>query len=106
MTSGISQARVSAVPRGVGTESHLFEWTLLALAAAPLLFLQAPSDLPWSDRASGAILWLLCLAPSAFYVMRRTHGREPIPFFPLISLVYGVYYALPAIIGAVNLAYN
>jgi hypothetical protein len=73
---------------------------------APLLLLQAPSELPEFERSNGALLWLACVAPAARYVFRRPDQREPFPFFPLIGVVFGVYYALPALSGVVNLAYR
>jgi hypothetical protein len=79
---------------------------MLPLAFAPLLLLQTPSELPQAARMNGAILWLACVAPLASYVFRRPDRREPFPFFPLVGLVYGAYYALPALSGAVNLAYR
>ena len=73
---------------------------------APLLLLQTPSLLPFSERVSGVMLWIACGAPMVVYVFRSPQRREAFPFFPLIGLVFGAYYALPAMSGAVNLAYR
>jgi hypothetical protein len=82
------------------------EVVLLLAMLAPLLLLQTPSELPSTERNNGALLWLACIAPTVGYVFRRPNRREPFPFFPLIGVVYGIYYALPALSGTVNLAYR
>ena len=81
---------------------------LLALAAMliPLFLLNRQSELPSTERTEGAILWVLCLAPAVLYVFSRPRRRTPIPIFPLIGVMFALYYALPALMGAVNLAYN
>lgn len=102
-------AAVAAPARGAGATpvvSKGAERVLLALAFMPLLALRVPSDLPASDRTLGAVLWLLCILPGLIYVGQHPSRRPPIPFFPLIGVVYGMYYALPAMSGAINLAYN
>ena len=86
--------------------SRTVEFLLLPLAFLPLLLLQTHSELPAADRVNGAALWIACVAPSAWYVFRRPNRREAFPFFPLVGLIYGAYYALPALSGAVNLAYR
>ncbi len=79
---------------------------VLLVAFTPLLLLNAPSELAADVRAKGALLWVLCYVPAFVYVRRDPRRRQPLPVFPLVSVVFAIYYALPALLGAVNLAYS
>lgn len=72
----------------------------------PLLLLNLQSEASQDVRVKGAILWVLCLLPSVMYVRQRPERRPPVPIFPLIGGMHAVYYALPALVGAVNLAWR
>jgi hypothetical protein len=103
LASSPTQFIGNAAPRKYSAPAEVL---LLLAMLAPLFLLQKPSELPEPERTNGALLWLACVAPTALYVFRRPNQREPFPFFPLIGVVFGVYYALPALSGAVNLAYR
>ena len=85
--------------------SRRAEILLFAVAFLPLLALDNPADLEQSVRVRGAVLWLACLLPAFGYLLRKSARREPVPFFPLFGVIFGVYFALPAVLGTVNLAY-
>ena len=78
---------------------------LLAAAVLPWFAFDNPADLDHSVRVRGAVLWLACLLPTLSYLFRNKSRREPVPFFPLFGITFGVYFALPAVLGTVNLAY-
>jgi hypothetical protein len=82
------------------------EALILLVALVPLFSLYSDAELTQADRTRGALLWIACVVPAAIYVLRSRTRREPFPFFPLVGIVYGVYYAIPAISGSVNLAYQ
>jgi hypothetical protein len=82
------------------------EVLILLIALVPLAFLYGDAELAQADRTRGALLWIACVVPTAIYVLRGRRHREPIPFLPLIGIVYGVYYAIPAMTGTVNIAYQ
>jgi hypothetical protein len=64
------------------------------------------SPVPIETRLSGAFLWSLCLLPGWWYLRTSPSVRRPIPFLPLIGLLYGLYYALPAALGTYNQHYR
>jgi hypothetical protein len=75
------------------------------VALGPLFSLYSDAELAQADRTRGVLLWIACLVPAVIYVLHSRTRREPFPFFPLVGIVYGVYYAIPAISGTVNIAY-
>lgn len=82
-------------------------WLAVAVALAPpLTLLSQSAELPADIRIKGAALWTLSMLPAVSYAFRRPSRREPAPMFPVIGLVFGIYYALPAMVGAVNMAYK
>jgi hypothetical protein len=85
--------------------ARAIEALILLITFSPLLFLYAGAELAQADRTRGALLWIACVVPTAIYVMRRRTRREPFPFFPLVGIVFGIYFAIPALTGTVNLAY-
>ena len=72
--------------------------------AAAAIFVDAP--VPWMTRALATALWILCLIPSVLYLREDPRARRPIPFFPVLSLVFGLYYVLPLVLGVVDNYYN
>jgi hypothetical protein len=71
-----------------------------------LVALLVDSPVPVETREEAAILWVLCLAPAWFYLGSPPGVRRPIPFLPIIGALYGLYYALPAALGAFNQHYK
>lgn len=79
---------------------------VLMLVVAPLLELWfRPSDLPSAVRANAGLLWVLCLAPAWLYLRQRPEERAPIPFLPLVGLLFGFYFPLTVLRGQSNV-YN
>lgn len=58
--------------------------------------------LPDAVRQSAALLWALCLLPAWVELGRARAQRRPLPILPLTGLLYGSYYALPALLGVHN----
>jgi hypothetical protein len=71
-----------------------------------MVALLVDSPVPVETREEAAILWMLCLMPAWFYLGTRPGVRRPIPFLPIIGALYGLYYALPAALGAFNQHYK
>lgn len=65
-------------------------------------FTPGPTDLPQSVRDHAALLWVLCWLPAIRYTLASTRARRPIPFLPIIGILYGLYYALSTALGYSN----
>ncbi len=98
-TLALPHRRAEAAPR-----DGLLRALVLLMAAVPALALLTPSDIPSGARQLAALLWVLCLAPSWTYLRAPRETRPPIPFLPLIGLVYLFYYPLQVVLGASNVA--
>ena len=75
-----------------------------ALPVGAALMIEAP--VPGATRALIALVWVLSLLPLYNYFATPPGKRRPLPFFPAISAVYGLYYALPLTLGAVDKYYR
>jgi hypothetical protein len=64
------------------------------------------SPVPWMTRSLATMLWVLCLLPAFSYLKRDPRIRRPIPFFPAICLLFGLYYTLPLVLGVTDNYYN
>jgi hypothetical protein len=64
------------------------------------------SPVPLETRVEAAFLWILCLLPGLVYIGEWETRRRPIPFMPMIGVLYGLYYALGAALGAYNQHYK
>lgn len=64
------------------------------------------SPVPVTTRMEAGLLWMLCLAPGWIYLGQGAATRRPIPFIPLLGLLYGLYYALAAALGTYNQHYR
>jgi hypothetical protein len=97
---------------GYGTKLSKKHWNILptivlAMAILPVfIVLVRPSPIPPFTRALATGLWVLCLIPAYAYVTDEPQKRRPIPFFPMISAIYGLYYVLPIVVGAYNKYFN
>ena len=49
-----------------------------------------------------ALLWALCLVPVWLELGQPRSRRRPLPILPLTGLLYGLYYALPPLLGVHN----
>lgn len=77
--------------------------TLFPLRAALLPeFAPRANDLPQNVRDHAALLWVLCWLPTLRYVLSSPATRRPIPFMPIIGILYGLYYALSPALGFAN----
>lgn len=80
---------------------------LIAAAAVPTgASLLTPSDVPGTTRALVTLLWILSLSPAYFYVSTPVERRRPLPFLPVVSVLYGLYYALPLTLGITDQYFN
>lgn len=101
MTTG----RETAHP--IGGRQRAARKLVLALAIAPAiasLAIEAP--VPAGTRGLITLLWVLCLLPAYSYFGTSPSRRRPLPFLPAVSLMYGLYYALPVTLGATDRYYN
>ena len=52
---------------------------------------------PSVTRMWASLLWMLCIAPFMVHVLLPARRRPPVPFLPIVGLLYGFYYSLPLI---------
>jgi hypothetical protein len=80
---------------------------VLIVMAVPLVAASiVHSPVPFETRVEAAFLWILCLIPSWVHLGARAERRRPIPFIPMIGILYGLYYSLGAALGAYNQHYR
>lgn len=80
---------------------RLGQLALLLLTVIPAvqpLFAQG-GEIPISTRLWASGLWVVCLGPAWFYLMAAPEHRRPIPFLPVVGILWGLYYALPILLG-------
>ena len=99
--------RYYAAPRPVsgtrtGRTSVLRRVLLASMIAGMAFALFRTSPVPWMTRAMVTALWVLCVIPLYRYLGQNPAFRRPIPFFPVLSLAFGLYYALPLTLGVVD----
>ena len=71
----------------------------------PVVTLGIPSDIPQEARVLASILWVLCLVPTWHYLQLPERRRPPVPFLPLIGVVYLFYYPLHVVLGQSSVNY-
>lgn len=76
-----------------------------AAAAVPIGALGVPSEIPMEARVMASILWVLCLLPTWLYLQLPERRRPPVPFLPLIGVVFLFYYPLHAVLGQSSVNY-
>ena len=79
---------------------------VVAMIVPGLVALLVTSPVPIDVRLEAALVCALCLLPSWSYLRAGAERRRPIPFLPIIGLLYALYFALPAALGAYNLHYR
>jgi hypothetical protein len=76
---------------------------VVLIALVPLL---VPSDryvvVPDHVRLQSGLLWVLCWVPAFVYLLMDPVRRPPLPFFPIIGVAHGLYYALQLTLGVDN----
>src|SRR5438105_1453852 len=71
------------------------------MAGPALSLLLVDSPIPITTRFVGWVLWVASLYPTWQY-FNQVKSRPPIPFLPVIGLLYAVYYARPLVFGSYN----
>ncbi len=85
----------------------LFHALAFVVMVAPLVIsVVVESPLPLTTRVEAGLLWSLCLFPGWRYLGQDVATRRPIPFIPLVGLLYGLYYALAPALGTYNQHYR
>lgn len=79
---------------------------LLTALASAIGALMIDSEVPGGTRTLDVALWLMCLVPAYIYVSTPPATRRPVPFIPAVSIVFGLYYALPLVFGVTDQYYN
>jgi hypothetical protein len=78
-----------------------------AAALVPALaLLSDAAEIPLSTRAAAYAAWVLCLWPSWKYLGTPRARRQPIPFMPIIGVVFGLYFTLQIALGEDNRFYR
>lgn len=103
----ISTHYLSANPKGTSVQTRGLHALVLAAVAAPLIgVVVRPGPVPGWTRLAAAGLWAACLWP-VWAELRLPHVRRvPVPFLPLIGIVYGMQFVLPIAFGQFNLGYS
>ncbi len=78
----------------------------VAMVAPLAISVVVESPVPFEARVESGVLWLLCLFPGWLYLGQGAATRRPIPFIPIVGLLYGLYYALPPALGIYNQHYR
>jgi hypothetical protein len=90
-----------------GRRQPLLRALLAVVMTLPLIAASAVnSPVPFETRVEAGFLWMLCLAPAWMHLSAPPERRRPIPFLPMIGIIYGLYYALGASLGASNQHYK
>lgn len=90
-----------------GRRQVLLRALVVVAMALPLISASVVrSPIPFETRIEAAFLWILCLLPGYLHVSAPPDRRRPIPFVPMIGVLYGLYYALGAALGAYNQHYK
>jgi len=91
----------------MGRKQPLLRALLTAAMVIPLIAATVvTSPIPFEIRVEAGFLWLLCLAPAWMHMSAAPEQRRPIPFLPMIGIIYGLYYALGVSLGAANQHYK
>jgi hypothetical protein len=102
----VTIAAISSAP-GIGRRQPLLRALLLVVMVLPLVAATVVSSpVPFETRVEAAFLWMLCLVPAWMHLSAVPMNRRPIPFIPMIGILYGLYYALGAALGAYNQHYK
>jgi hypothetical protein len=81
--------------------SLILRSVVAAIIAIPYYAMIAvDSPIPMPTRALGALCWSLALLPAWTYLGTPVQARAPLPFLPMIGSLFGLYYALPLVLGS------
>ncbi|MGE5749731.1 MAG: hypothetical protein ACM31F_07210, partial [Gemmatimonas sp.] len=102
-----SVPRYNRRPRSATRKTTFLRTVILLAAVFPgALALAGETEIPPATQALGFLTWFLCAMPAYLYLRRDSARRRPLPFYPAISFIYGLYYALPIALGEVNRAWR
>ena len=91
----------------IGRNQPLLRALLAVVMVVPLIVASVvTSPIPFETRVEAGFLWFLCLLPAWLHLSAVPENRRPIPFLPMIGVIYGLYYALGAALGAANQHYK
>ena len=91
----------------MGNRQPILRVLLLVIMALPFVGAAVvDSPVPFETRLEAAFLWLICLLPAWMHLSAAPANRRPIPFVPMIGILYGLYYAIGASLGAYNQHYK
>ena len=80
---------------------------LVGAAVVPLAFgFFRDTPVPGLPHTLVAALWVLSLLPAYSYLSTPSTRRRSLPFLPTVSLMYGLYYALPLTLGITDQYFN
>lgn len=99
-------ALATPLPRGDRSQPILRALVLIAMALPLAVATVVHSPVPFETRVEAAFLWMMCLVPGLVHVSASARSRRPIPFLPIVGLLYGLYFSLPAALGAYNQHYR
>jgi hypothetical protein len=90
-----------------GGSSGLLQLIVAVMALAPALaLLSDTTEIPLGTRAAAYLSWVLCVLPAWGYLRTPRDRRAPIPFLPIIGIVFGLYFALQIALGEDNRFYR
>lgn len=99
-------ALATPAPRAYRSQPLLRALVLVAMVLPLAVSVVVHSPVPFDTRVEAAFLWILCLVPALMHVSAPAERRRPVPFLPIIGVLYGLYYALGAALGAYNQHYK
>ena len=99
LQAGHARARPHGARSGLRS---LRPWLLAAMYGPLFAIFFRDSDIDTLDRLIAGATWLLCLWPAWQFVNESPLTRRPVPFFPMIAVVFGCYFPLQIVLGATN----
>jgi hypothetical protein len=79
---------------------------IIAMTLPAIASVMVTSPIPVEVRLEAALLCAFCLLPAWSYLGKIPAQRPPIPFLPIIGVLYALYFALSAAIGSYNQHYR
>jgi hypothetical protein len=102
----VTIALATPLPRKDRSQPILRALVLIVMALPLATATVVHSPVPFETRVEAAFLWIMCLVPGLVHVSASAKSRRPIPFLPMVGLLYGLYFCLPAALGAYNQHYR
>ena len=99
-------ALATPTPRAHRSQPILRALVLIAMALPLVASIVVHSPVPFDTRVEAAFLWHTLSGSRPPSRKRTARRRRPVPFLPIIGVLYGLYFALPAALGAYNQHYK